>query len=118
MSRTEIRKDSRNNFIYVENGYAIKDLLKKLGFRFNGDDKYWFRTMPSGIKLGCLLCDIFVAAADMDIYDLTEDLARIPGAWDAIAQIDVDRQKQFAEKGERGALPNKIILKRINKKQC
>lgn len=115
MSRTRITKDSRNNFICVENAYAIKDILKNLGFRFNGNDKEWYRTMPSGIKLGCLLCDIFVAAADMDIYDLTEDLERIPGAWDAIAKIDVDRQKQFAEKGERGALPNKIILKRIEK---
>lgn len=100
MSRTQISYDKRNNFICVGNAYSIKEMLKSLGFRWNPMGKEWLHVVPSGVELGNLLCDIFVASADMDIYDLSADLESLPGAFDAIALIDVNRQQKFAAKAD------------------
>lgn len=68
----KISYDKRNNQIYCNNAYSVKEILKSYGFRFCGIDQTWTIDMPKDISvLGNLICDVAVDCG-VDYADLCE----------------------------------------------
>lgn len=68
----EIRYDGSKSQIYCTHAFQDKDVLKALGFRFNGINKSWFLPMPkTGIDVGNLICDLFTRC-DVDFWGLND----------------------------------------------
>ena len=64
--------DKRNDRIYCDNAYSVKEILKGHGFRYYSMDRTWEIAIPKDMAtLGNLICDVAVDCG-VDYADLCE----------------------------------------------
>ena len=105
-TRLYFDRSHNNNNLVVTDGYSIKDSLKSYGFLWSAMSKAWILPkgkVPSGIELGNLICDIYLAADTMDAFGLADALQSIPGGYEAfeLALSDDDRRSKYIAKTEK-----------------
>ena len=88
--------DNRNDHIYCTDAYACKDILKGMGFRWNGMSKVWFIARPkSNEALGNMICDLYIACK-MDYYDICEFLSMsLPESISTAITMDAEHTARF-----------------------
>ena len=74
--------DKRNNHIYFDNAYSVKEILKGYGFHYNGMNQIWFKVMPKDFPtLANLLADLTVDCG-IDYVDFCEFMSdRLPAEY-------------------------------------
>ena len=89
--------DSRNNHIYFDNAYSIKETLKGYGFRYNGMNQTWIKPMPKDFPtLANLLADLIVDCG-IDYVDFCEFMSeRLPAEYaEVMMSMDADHTEKL-----------------------